>query len=208
MKQAEKITLILTAAGLLITTVFGIKQSFFAPDPVIVVMPNDAQSQSPNPSSEPDQPRARPAVRAAAQSAPASEQVVSASLAPKPREVEPPATVTTANSAAPIPAPAKLIAPLEPQAMPRAAVPRESAQTLELNERISAQLCRDDITFQFSVAKIGSRADNGVYLIAPQSSGRIDVGETISLSETCEIKLVRTGKKSQYFAVFDILETR
>jgi hypothetical protein len=71
---------------------------------------------------------------------------------------------------------------------------------LRVYDNRAATVCPDAQRLVLSVAKSGTRADTGIYLVAPKRSGRIEVGESFSLSDTCALTLDRTGKTSNYFA--------
>ncbi len=75
-------------------------------------------------------------------------------------------------------------------------------KTLRLFEYRTSQICPDQIDFSFSVAKQGSDADNGIYLISPQSTGRSETGLEITLSSQCRLRLDYTGKTTSFFASF------
>jgi len=103
-------------------------------------------------------------------------------------------------------APPRTDLPQVPVLAPLAAAPAlpgwQPERAARFSEGTTATVCARGLTFAFSVAKIGTRADTGIYLTSPAPSGRIEVGEDFALSDDCRLRLDRTGRTSGYFAEF------
>lgn len=90
----------------------------------------------------------------------------------------------------------------QPPALPDTAPGWIPEKLLRLREGHRATLCPDAVPFAFSVAKQGTRAGPAIYVTIPRQSGRVEVGQTLSLSPDCALRLDRTGRTSTFYAEF------
>lgn len=185
-----KIAGAVTAVLVLIATIITL---FSKPDPVVIEL--RGANDEPEPKSakpalvatvvetiDPDEPQPLPA-NAAAPDKPAD---VAVDIAPSPQ----------------VPAPAALL----PE--PDAEAPDWTPETrLRVVQGQTVTVCPDAQRLSLSVAKQGTRADTGIYLLSPRPSGRIEVGETFALSDVCALTLDRTGKTGSYFAEITFVGT-
>jgi hypothetical protein len=174
----------------LVTIAVGIKDMFFTPDPVVVFVPPSTDQSSPV------APQAKAAQNAKQQQ---TEPQNHASTDPvqRPQTAEPQNTFTLD-----LPEPSKPIPSIPADPIPT------KLQRVELQEGITHAICNASLPFAFTVAKFGSRADQAIYIQLPKATGRIESNSNIQLSENCALLLVRTGKKAEYFAIFEKVENK
>lgn len=180
-----KIAGALTAVIVLVGTIIAL---FSKPDPVVIELRGGTDGPVPE-LTAPKVVATLPAAGDPARLLPGSQPRPDNAPAPDPEpniEVRTPPPVPA--PAVPLPAPAADAPDWTPEA------------NLRVTEGQSVKVCPDGQQLSLSVAKQGTRPDTGIYLLSPRRSGRIEVGDTFSLSEECALKLDRTGKTGSYFA--------
>lgn len=73
---------------------------------------------------------------------------------------------------------------------------------LRITENAPSPVCADRIFLRFTVAKAGTRPDAAIYLDPSLGGRKVTVGETFPLSQSCRLRLDRTGKTAVFFAEF------